>query len=176
MRLSVATLCDAATVREGLLHILGGGITQVWRESFPSPLGGALVVGFLARLEDLQPHVISVSVSGPDENHVQMRLTMDGDALRVLAESNPTPISIPIVLPMTPVVLTTPGEHSIDISLNDEELLSLPFVVHQGSPPVVASPGQRARGVKKAGARKAGAKKIGAKKIGAVAKRPSPRR
>ena len=39
LRFPIATLCDAATVREGTLSILSGGITRLWRQEFPSPMG-----------------------------------------------------------------------------------------------------------------------------------------
>jgi hypothetical protein len=34
-----ALLCDAATVRENVLHILGGGLGQLWRDVYPARLG-----------------------------------------------------------------------------------------------------------------------------------------
>jgi hypothetical protein len=50
VQISCALLCDAASVREGLLHVLGGGITRVGRATFPSPLGlsAAIALDFLA--------------------------------------------------------------------------------------------------------------------------------
>jgi hypothetical protein len=39
MRIDCALLCDAVTVREGLFHILGGGVTRVYRPVYPSQLG-----------------------------------------------------------------------------------------------------------------------------------------
>lgn len=34
----MAVLCDRATVRDGLLHILGAGVTIVYRDKVPAPL------------------------------------------------------------------------------------------------------------------------------------------
>jgi hypothetical protein len=39
-----ALLCDAATVRENVLHILGGGLGQLWRDVYPAPLGADLAL------------------------------------------------------------------------------------------------------------------------------------
>lgn len=38
MQITTLTLCDAASVREGLLNVIGGGITALGRPSFPAPL------------------------------------------------------------------------------------------------------------------------------------------
>jgi hypothetical protein len=43
MKLSMVTVCDAATVREGLLHVLGAGISEIGRPSEPFELGAVLV-------------------------------------------------------------------------------------------------------------------------------------
>ena len=50
MDIRVATLCDFAQVREGLLFVSSAGITRVYRESFPAPIGVmlALVLGDVA--------------------------------------------------------------------------------------------------------------------------------
>ena len=39
MEIRVATICDFAQVREGLLSVLSAGITRVWRSQYPAPLG-----------------------------------------------------------------------------------------------------------------------------------------
>lgn len=38
MQITTLALCDAASVREGLLNVLGAGITFVARPSYPAPL------------------------------------------------------------------------------------------------------------------------------------------
>ena len=53
MELKAAIICDAASVREGLLHVLGGGITRIWRQDLPAALGVALAV-----IVDLPPDVM----------------------------------------------------------------------------------------------------------------------
>lgn len=44
MRVAIATLADAANVREGLLSILSGLITQLNRDSYPSPMLAQVVL------------------------------------------------------------------------------------------------------------------------------------
>ncbi|MFK4760284.1 DUF6941 family protein [Microbacterium sp. ZW T5_45] len=38
MHVSSLILCDAATVREGLINVIGGGLTYIRRPSYPAPL------------------------------------------------------------------------------------------------------------------------------------------
>ena len=40
MQVVTALLCDYASVREGLLNILGGGVNRLWRAELPAPLDG----------------------------------------------------------------------------------------------------------------------------------------
>lgn len=69
MELKAAIICDAASVREGLLHVLGGGITRVWRQDLPAALGVALAV-----IVDLSPdvmfdaHEVTVAFVRDDDN------------------------------------------------------------------------------------------------------------
>lgn len=64
---AAAFLCDYASVREGLLHILGGGITRVWRDEFPAPLGVGLAVVFeLHRMELGRPHEVQIEIRDAD--------------------------------------------------------------------------------------------------------------
>lgn len=39
IHVTTLTLCEAANVRDGLLSILSGGVTQITRPSYPAPLG-----------------------------------------------------------------------------------------------------------------------------------------
>lgn len=39
MEIRVATICDFAQVREGLLSVLSAGVTRVWQTQYPAPLG-----------------------------------------------------------------------------------------------------------------------------------------
>ena len=44
MRVDTCLLCEAASVHEGLLNILGGGVTVVTRPEYPSELGLSLAI------------------------------------------------------------------------------------------------------------------------------------
>lgn len=123
-----ALLCDAATVREGLLHILGGGLTQVWRESFPSPLGASLAL------------LITLHSSETGERH-GMRIILqseDGETLvnveaEFQAEKGPgwmpghSP-GLPMVISLMGVMLPAAGSYSVEITVDRQHCFSLPFM------------------------------------------------
>ncbi|QTU64235.1 hypothetical protein [Streptomyces scabiei] len=65
MKLIMAALCDRATIREGLLHILGAGVTQCSLASLPSAPDLDLAV--LIRAENLNElagrHTLTTTVT-----------------------------------------------------------------------------------------------------------------
>lgn len=62
-----AFLRDSATVREGLLHVLGGGITRLWRNRYPADLNVALAMMIaMSPTEANNDHVLQATVSGTD--------------------------------------------------------------------------------------------------------------
>jgi hypothetical protein len=66
LTLRAALVCDSATVREGLLHVLGGGVTRVWRPNLPAPLNVALALLLELSPDDLErPHEVRVVISDP---------------------------------------------------------------------------------------------------------------
>lgn len=44
MRFPVATLCDFAQARDGVIFISSGGITRLYRPSYPAPMGAMLAL------------------------------------------------------------------------------------------------------------------------------------
>lgn len=67
MEIVSGLLCDAASVREGLLHVLGAGITRLWRPVTPAPLNVTLAT--VARMDegDLdRPHEINFDIRATD--------------------------------------------------------------------------------------------------------------
>ena len=67
MDIRVATLCDFAQVREGLLFVSSAGITRVYRESFPAPVGVMLALVLeMSPVEAANPNKIKVRVEDAD--------------------------------------------------------------------------------------------------------------
>ena len=67
MNVGTALLCDFASVRDGLLFVVGGGVTRLWREEFPAPMGVCLALVFeVHQMEAPHPHQIDVRIVGVD--------------------------------------------------------------------------------------------------------------
>jgi hypothetical protein len=135
VKLQSALLADAATVRDGLLHMLGGCITQVGRESFPAPLG--ITVAFVLRIDRSEPEDtnLMVEIEFPDGS-VQPLI---GGVLPAVPEwdDRSPPAHVPIAIPLQGLAIPEPGRYRIVFKLNDEEVTDLPFVALQGPVPGV---------------------------------------
>jgi hypothetical protein len=130
MKLDTCLLCDAATVREGLLNILGGGITSIVRDEFPSPLGMSLALRVLAEpAEAANPHTIEIALSDEGGNDVvQVKIGLE------LAESDvhvPESSHLEAVLawdfPGRPVI-PHPGRYSFEILIDGISQRSIPLM------------------------------------------------
>jgi hypothetical protein len=123
-----AMLCDAASVREGLLFILGGGITRVWRESFPARVGGAVALLVSVNpAEARERHRLRVSISGEDGAQVA---EMSGE-FEVGTADTKTPgeeILLPLAIDVN-LQVPSAGTFSIDILIDGQLHRSLPFQV-----------------------------------------------
>lgn len=141
MRIESAILCDSATVREGLLHILGGGVTRMWRPELPAPLGIALalLIDMEREVEDV-PHEVRLIISDPDGQPV-------GEAVAGIQYSGGARLEpgehhlIPLVLPLHQVGTTKYGHHRIDVNIDGVSTREIRFwVLHPDEkvlPPIV---------------------------------------
>lgn len=127
-RITSALLCDAATVREGLVHILGGGITRLNRTEYPSPMMTALAIAVvLSPLEAGHPHEVLAVVQTEDgEAIVQAQGQLHPGDPSPLLEPGES-VAIQLAIPLHQVVLPSAGGYSIEISVDDVHQLSLPF-------------------------------------------------
>lgn len=122
-------LCDAATVREGLLHILGGGITRLFRDNYPAPFTGGLAVV-------IHPHHSEV---GLEHQIVIQVATQDGEIIGKLdgtfrvdqgEGTEPGEQSVvPIVLDFSdpPLIIPAQGGYSVDVLVDKQHKDSLTF-------------------------------------------------
>lgn len=136
-----AMLADAATVREGLLHILGGGVTRLWRETLPAPMGCVLVLMIqMHPAETSDRHGIRVVINGADGQAVGR---IEGD-FGVNPGSDHKPgelVNSPLVFNLQQVGLPVLGMYSIEILIDNQLARSLPFVVAKRSENPVPPPG-----------------------------------
>jgi hypothetical protein len=125
MRVSCAVLCDAATVRENLLHVLGAGITRLNRQAFPSSMGCTLALQIVVHpTETDREHDGRVVVQDEDGAviaEVGLGFGLGGDLLP--GEEH----LVPIVVQLDPVTLPAPGGYSVEILLDGNHHVSIPI-------------------------------------------------
>lgn len=138
--ISAAILCDAATVREGLLHVLGGGVTRVWRTELPAPFAVDLaMILTTAPAADVQVADVHATLFGPDAE----RLFQIGGEVRYEGGMRLEPgelQAIPIVFPFRDAASLQYGRHDIDLTIDGESVRRLAvWVLHpeeQALPPL----------------------------------------
>lgn len=128
MRIDMALLCDAATIRENLFHILGGGITNINVQKFPGTLDAALAIRIMLHPTEADvPHKLQVVLQDEDGKRL---FDIGGDfnanpggALRVGDEVNvQLAIKVKGPLPRT-------GRHSFELLIDGTHQASVPFHV-----------------------------------------------
>ena len=121
-----AMLCDYATVREGILHILGGGINRLWREEYPAPLGVTLGLLFEVHPTEMDSEhtleVVMIDADGKEIGNVSadFAIAPDPDSSRP-GET----LILPLVVPLQQVVLPAPGAYSVEVLIDGQHKRSL---------------------------------------------------
>jgi hypothetical protein len=129
VRISAALLCDAATVREGLLHMLGGGLNMLRRNSFPAPMAVSLVCVPELDRDDLgQPHKLEVTVRPAQGDDVFGRVEANWEVAGPPSDEGLSTY-LPIILPLERVGLPEPGYYRVDIQLDGGYSQSIDFRV-----------------------------------------------
>lgn len=121
-----AMLCDFATVREGLLHILGGGINRLWREEYPAPLGVTLALLFEVHPTEMDSEhtleVVMIDADGKEIGNVSADFAIAPDP----GASRPgETLILPLVVPLQQVILPQPGAYSVEILIDGQHKRSL---------------------------------------------------
>lgn len=129
MKLRVATLCDAATTREGLLNVLSAGITYIARPQFPAPMGISLGVLFEAERSEVgSAHTMSVVVRAPGGldtlAQIDAELVLDQPTDEVETDM---PLYLPVGFSLLGVLVPSPGRYDVTITLDENVIDVLPF-------------------------------------------------
>ena len=121
-------LCDAASVREGLLHVLGGGITIIWRASYPDAFLASLAASFeLSEVaeggEDHSFRITAVKLDGENEDPIfeaglQVHLENDG---------SPGHQTLPIVINLSNAGIASEGQYEIRAFLDEKPVGNIHF-------------------------------------------------
>jgi len=128
IELKSLVLCDAATIRDGLLHILGAGIAVVWRTSFPD----ALLATVAASLEvseipeEGETHtfrLVGVRVGEEPEQ----RIFEAGLEVTVTSDGTSDHQSVPLVLNLSNAGIASEGRYEIRAFLDGEAVSAIHF-------------------------------------------------
>lgn len=152
MRVDTALLCDWVTVREGLLNILGGGITRLWRDEYPAPLGAALALRVVLHpTETKTEHEFQLLLLGEDGATVADLLgkfgvgvdedgnvvgLQPGGEITSLQPGEEVAIAIPITIVASTIGIPSPGAYSFELLIDGVHQTSVPFLVarREGAP------------------------------------------
>ena len=130
MELDYALLADAAQVSQGKTYILGGGVSILYRDQYPAPLGVALVFQLIyERTEADTDHQLRIVVMDADGNpilpDIQGEIHMGPPG-----ENLPANVALvaPVVIGFPPLpVIQRPGPYQVQILLDGRHLKTLPF-------------------------------------------------
>jgi hypothetical protein len=125
MKLSSAMLCDAAKARDGLLYVIGGGVTRIQRQSYPADFQCSLAL------------VIDVHQSEMSRPHELEVLIQDEDGERLVAAKGGFQLSGAdlmvgehVLLPFTLDIkgkLAKPGAYSIEVLIDGTHHRTIQF-------------------------------------------------
>jgi len=131
MRLDWALLANAAEgPPNGLVHILGAGIDTLWREQFPAPFGGALVLRLLSsRIEADRGHKIEVHCVDEDGRPILNQPLVLNLPARSVPPEHPHgwDLASNIVVNLAGVAIPKVGLYSFEILIDNQQVRSLPF-------------------------------------------------
>lgn len=126
MRVSTALLCDSATIRENLLHVLGGGITRLYRAPYPAAIDIALAL--LLELEpgdEAQPNPIAVRIKAAGGDPL-FAVTADVGVANFPVDTDGLPRFMPLVVILRGE-LPEPGLYRVELEVGSTQPLLLPF-------------------------------------------------
>ena len=123
-----ALLCDAARVREGLLHVLGGGVTRLGRDRFPTALG--LDLGMMITLhptETVDIHRLRIVIQGADGQQIARLDAEFGVGTQPGVQPGEL-VPVALAVPLQGVPLPGPGSYSLELLLDGQHRKSLQFL------------------------------------------------
>jgi hypothetical protein len=124
-------LCDAATVRDGLLHVLGAGITRITRPAFPAKMGVelALLLTFENAAAAEGDHRLVVRVEGAGQEVGRVEIAFGARSAEEIPEQDRNRQALaPLVVPLREVALPEPGDYTIVVALDEKPLSRNEFV------------------------------------------------
>lgn len=124
--LSALFFVEYATITDGMVNVLSGGITRVGRPGFPARLELQLI-GFLHPTASDTPHSIKFTLTNADsEDQTPIaEVGADNYTVTVVGDADIRAVSAPLVVDLRGVVVPRPGTYKMQSRVNDKESLAI---------------------------------------------------
>jgi hypothetical protein len=120
-------ICDAATVREGTLQILGGGVTRISLTELPAPLPVTFAFRAVLETRELRPRyqllLSLLNYNGETQGVIEANFEVTGEPPSAEEAGLATPISL------RPFVVSQTGKYLIEASLDNHAIGNFPLRV-----------------------------------------------
>jgi hypothetical protein len=127
MEITTVLLCDHVQVREGLLFVVGGGITRLRRPAYPAALGAGLAVVIeFEQIEAENAHqfgLVIVGEDGEEVGRVEAEIQV-GDRERTYPGEN---IQVPLAIDMSGASLPKTGAYEVHVSVDADHRGTVQF-------------------------------------------------
>jgi hypothetical protein len=128
LKLTTAILADFAQVREGLLHVVSGGITRAYRAELPGPLSINLaIVVQMDAVETQRPHdflVVVMDEDGGELAKVEGQFQLESGELGVGETTQ-----LPIAFDLRNATVSRYGSHTVGIYVDGHNQENLQLTV-----------------------------------------------
>jgi hypothetical protein len=128
VEVTTALLCDFAQVRDRVLFVVAGGVTRMWRQEVPAPMGVHLALVIEQDTAELhQAHHLRVVVLDQDGEQLA---EVVGDFLVDATEIDPgDTVSVPAAVDLRTVALPAYGPYDVRVFVDGEHQRTLRFRV-----------------------------------------------
>ncbi len=137
MNVDCALICDFVTVREGLLHILGGGVGRIYRQTFPAPFAAGLALRVVVHSTEFgAEHKLRVLLNDSDGGtvaEVSSAFNLGQEVRASLEPGEEFAINMPLNLPL--IAIPKAGDYVFDILIDGQHQRSVPFKARAGAVP-----------------------------------------
>lgn len=122
-----AMLCDAATVREGLLNVLGAGITRLHREQFPAAMGTQLALLLHSTAKEMgKSHKLTITVTHENKEKIA-EFAVDFSVAANAGHNAHEIITVPLVATFQQQVLPQAGTYDIALTIDGKHARTVQF-------------------------------------------------
>lgn len=131
MKVIAAMLCDAASVRENLLSVLGAGITYLERSGFPTPMTANFAGLIEYDVSDIDSdHTIVVKVARVEGGEEFVIVDARGELERPEASAFPGAVAtLPFSVDLQAAEIDAPGDYYAEVTVDGKEGMRVRFAV-----------------------------------------------